>query len=485
MRAGYRSARALGWLVMLGGCAGGRAPTAATTPVAHAEGTAPTATTPAAEASAAPTEAGSPKSSLFPERKRGWPAVDDVTRAAIGELAAEYATFLGRAKTPRRAVASLVEHAVAHAARPLAPGQHFAHVENAAFYVVAPGGDAAAFVRLGPRPVEEGLRIVIASVDAPALHLEQRPLFDAAGFAMLDTTPYGRPILEAWLSRPLALYLHAVPAGAPALDIVVGEAPEDPVLVIPDLLPHLSGNVQRERIVDSPERLDAVAAHSRAALLDYLARRGVDEATLATAEATLVPAGPPTFIGVDRALLAGYGHRHRALAYAAVRGLFAAERLEQSAAVIVVSRAYASGDGSSGQGFVPSALSRILAGLGAEGEAQDVLATRRTYARSAALVASWLGGSLNQGVVLQPEADDALPAAVRRVLDSLEAAGAQWQLSGPERGHRTAAYELATLDLDVVAIGLPGAGDGAPLELLSTLDLYQGFLACRGWLGGS
>lgn len=418
---------------------------------------------------------------LIPKHKRGWDQLDKAAKQATAAFADEYAAWLGDAKTPRRAVAGLATLARDRGAKLLDPDARPQHADGNTFYFTGSGGDAAAFVRIGARPIEEGLRIVVVSVDAPHLVLKQQPVFDKAGFAMLDLQPYGDPKLESWLARPMALYLYS--ADGP-VDLVIGEDPDGPVLVVPDLLPHLSGKVQHKAIVDSPERMNAVAASSNEALLQFLAGHGVDEKVLVAAETSLVPAGPPIFVGVDRALLAGHGHAHRSLAYGAVRALFDADQLHQSAAVIIVSRSRAGDEGNSGTAFARTAMTRMLGAFADDGENLDVLAIRRIYMRSAALIAGALEGVANSGVILHPRADDALPAATRRVVDSFKASGAQYQISGKNPGWGHPSRDLATLDLDVVEIALPVKGVGTPLELMSTLDLYQGYVACRGWLSG-
>jgi len=306
-------------------------------------------------------------------------------------------------------------------------------------------------------------------------------VFEKAGFAMLDLQPYGDAELESWLVRPMALYLYS--ADGP-IDLVVGEDPDGPVLVVPDLLPHLAGKVQQDAIVDSPERMNAVAASSNEALWQFLASHGVDAKVLASADTSLVPAGPPSFVGVDRAMIAGHGHAHRSLAYGAVRGLFDADSVQQTAAVIVVSRSQAGDEGNSGTAFAQTAMTRVLRAFADDGAGLDVLGIRRIYAQSAALIAGAIEGSMNSGVALHPRADDALPVAFRKAIDSFDSSGAQYQLSDKNPGWSHPSRDLATLDLDVIEIALPIKRIGAPLELLSTLDLYQGYVACRGWLSG-
>jgi hypothetical protein len=202
----------------------------------------------------------------------------------------------------------------------------------------------------------------------------------------------------------------------------------------------------------------------------------VREADLTDAEAYLVPAGPPALIGVDRAMVAGYGQSRLGLAYLSARALAAAAPDQATLAVILVSKSQVEGAGSTGVGFVGRALSRALSAVG--GGELDVLASRRAHARSALLVAAAGGGSSNGGIVLSPENDDALPGALRRALDRFARARVPVQIA---ESAGSAAVELGALDLDAVEIGLPVRGRGEPLELCSALDLHYGLSGLASW----
>ena len=93
------------------------------------------------------------------------------------------------------------------------------------------------------------------------------------------------------------------------------------------------------------------------------------------------------------------------------------------------------------------------------------------------------GGKMNRGLAFNTRADDALPGALRRVLDSFDATGAQYQFL-TDKGSPSPGKQLGTLDLDIVDVGIPSTGARAPMELISTLDLYQAAIATRGWLTG-
>jgi aspartyl aminopeptidase len=430
------------------------------TPAASAQGTADTSK-----------EKGDP---LFPEGPRADLAkVDAAGRGEVAALALDTRAFLDRGKTPRRAVGALIELYRAAGATPLADGARLA--PGARGYWIAPGGDAALLLLAGKSPA---VRAVVATVDAPRIDLKQVPVYQHGGTAMFDTALYGELTFEAWLTHPLALYVRLDRGRAAPIDLVIGDRPGEPVLVIPDVPPHLARKVQRPARVDTAERLDAVAASSTRALLAALAKRGIEERDLAEAEAYLVPAGTSAAVGVDRALIGGYGAAHRGLAHAAVRALIAAPAGEATRAVVLVSKSQVGGTGATGMAFVRRALAR--ASRAVAGDDLDALASRRASARTALVYALGVDTDLSHGVLVSPGGDDAVPSAMRPLLDRLEAAHVPVARSEAEAF--LDARGLGELDIDAVGLGVAARGMGAPNELVSAHALLHARNGMQAWL---
>ncbi|HUS64229.1 MAG TPA: hypothetical protein VMZ28_06785 [Kofleriaceae bacterium] len=432
-----------------------------------------------AAASGAP-EAGAPaekkgkEDPLFPDRPSAdLGKLDPATRARVLALGDDTRAFLDRGKTPRRAVAALVDLDRGTGAAPLADGARLA--AGARAYWVAPGGDAAVLLLGGKGPA---VRAVVAVVDAPRIDLKQVPIYQHGGGAWFDTALYGELSLEHWLTRPLALYLR-VDRGARSapVDLAIGDRPGDPVLAIPDVPIHLARHIQHDAKVDTAERLDAFAGASARSLEAALRKHGVRPRDLAEAEAYLVPAGPAVAVGVDRALIGGYGAAHRAVAYAAVRALAAARPGESTRAVVLISKSQVGGSGSTGLAFVGRALSRAI--RAAAGDDIDGLVWRRALARSSLVYATGVDADLSHGLLISPIGDDALPGALRPLLDRLTAAGA------PVTTTDKAFYDvrqLAELNLDAVGLGIAARGIGAPMELISAVALHHAQRGLEAWL---
>jgi aspartyl aminopeptidase len=411
---------------------------------------------------------------LFPEDKSGWKAVGADQKAQIASFAASYLDFLSRTGTQRKSAGLILEQAIAAGARPFGGSKH---KSGELLYWRDEAQSSIALFKIGERPPEEGLRVIIASLDAGVIRLTPTPIYDKKGLALFDTTILGDLKLASWLNTPLLLNVRVAASGkTKAREITIGDELDEPVFTIPDLLPHLSRKVQRKGLIDTPERLDAIAGFSTAALAKAFRRFGLSPSDWNRAEADLLPASQASYIGVDRALIASANHYARALPFAATRALLESDA-KHSSLLILMGHSERSYAGADAEAHMLNLLPRAIAQQRAELDALDL---RRIMARTRVLLFDNAGGERNKGLVLNSRKDDSTPEAFRHVMQVFDKAGLQYQIA--EDSGWSEAREVASLDLDAVEIGLPIAGVGTPNQLLSTLDLYQALLACQGWV---
>jgi len=185
--------------------------------------------------------------------------VDETTLSEIESFAKDYMQFMAVAKTERETVTQSIKEAREKGFRNLdelegswRPGEKV-YFENRKKSVV--------FAVLGQKPATEGVNIVVAHVDAPRLDLKPRPLKEDEQIAILETHYYGGIKNFHWVSTPLALHGVIVKTDGTVVEIAVGDKDEDPVLVIPDILPHLGRKIQMSKTMDEAipgESLDVV-----------------------------------------------------------------------------------------------------------------------------------------------------------------------------------------------------------------------------------
>ena len=176
------------------------------------------------------------------ERDVAWKKYDEADLEALEHLAAEYIDFISDNKTERECAASAVALAEEHGYLPLDQAVREGRTLKAGDKVWAQAhGKALILAHLGQKPLEQGLNILGAHIDSPRLDLKQNPLYESNGFTLFDTHYYGGIKKYQWTTIPLALHGVVVLTDGTKKDICIGEDENDPVFLVTDLLPHLSG----------------------------------------------------------------------------------------------------------------------------------------------------------------------------------------------------------------------------------------------------
>jgi len=257
-----------------------------------------------------------------------WVGLTDSQRRGVLAFAEDYKDFMSRAKTEISFVTEAVQVARASGFRELAadsnlrPGGRFYDINR---------GRTITLIVVGADDFIDGFRVVGAHVDSPRLELKGRPLYEAEGFALFQTYVHGGIKNYQWVNLPLALVGHVDKKDGSRVNISVGLDPDDPILIIPDLSPHVDQDY-RERMnrdVIMGEELDPIVASLpdeeasiSGAVLTYLAAQyGIEEDDLVSAELVLVPAMAPRDVGLDRSMMAIYGQDDKLSSYAALRAI--------------------------------------------------------------------------------------------------------------------------------------------------------------------
>ena len=236
--------------------------------------------------------------------------------------AKEYMDYLSVAKTERRAYAQAVK---------LLEKAGFKEISSVK--ALKPGdkvyrgyhGKTVMAAVIGQKPVADGIRVVGGHTDAPRLDLKPKPLYEKDGVVYFDTHIYGGIKKFQWLVLPLAIYGTIVKKDGKKVEVALGDKPGDPVFMISDLLPHLAHDLEKKTIKEffPAEDLDVIASvGKKEELLKIIKNQfGVEEADFLSAELEVVPAGMPREVGLDRSLIAAYGHDDRVCAYAGLSAL--------------------------------------------------------------------------------------------------------------------------------------------------------------------
>ena len=198
------------------------------------------------------------------ERKNVWNVWSDEQVKAADAFAREYMDFLDNGKTERECVDTLVNLIEKAGYRELND-----LIEKGGS--VKPGDKVYAvnmnkclvMYQIGKQPMKAGMNLLGAHIDSPRIDVKQNPLYEDENIAYLDTHYYGGIKKYQWVAIPLALHGVVVKKDGTTVEVNVGEAEDDPVFFVSDLLVHLAGEQMEKKAakVVEGEALDLVVGN--------------------------------------------------------------------------------------------------------------------------------------------------------------------------------------------------------------------------------
>jgi len=422
-----------------------------------------------------------------------------------------YKAFLAKGKTERRAYAAAVELLEKAGFRDIKGVKRLKAGDK--IYRGYHGKTLFAAV-VGKAGTAAGVRVVGGHTDAPRLDLKPKPIYEKGGIVFFDTHIYGGIKKYQWLVLPLALYGTVVKKDGKRVEIAIGDDPSDPVFMISDILPHFGKEQLEKKAKDlvAAEDMDVISGLGK--IEEVLKDRyGIEKDDLMSAELEIVPAGAPRDVGLDRSLVAAYGHDDRVCAYAGLAALLDVSRAKgapaRTCAVVLCDKEEIGSVGASGMdsSFFENTVAELIDREG--GGARDI-DVRRALEASQMLSADVCAASdphytdsdsigneahLGKGPCVikytgpatKSGANDARAefiAALRGVLDGAKVTWQMGELGRAEKGGGgTIAKFMARFGMDVIDFGTPLLNMHAPWELASAEDCwntkcaYQAFFA--------
>ncbi len=436
----------------------------------------------------------------------------------------EYMDFLAKAKTERRAYAEAVRLVEKAGFREISTVKRLKAGDKV--WRGYHGKTLMACV-IGKTPSAKGIRVVGGHTDAPRLDLKPRPVYEKGGVVYFDTHMYGGIKKYQWLVLPLALYGVIVRKDGSRVDVAIGDDPGDPVFMISDILPHLGKDQEKKTIREffPAEDMDVIAATDaelafggkdgkddegvngkavRKSFIDLLKKKyDVTEEDLLSAELEIVPAGLPREVGLDRSLIAAYGHDDRVCAYAGLSALLDVAKgrtpPSRTCACILCDKEEIGSTGASGMesSFFENTVAELLdrESSGARDidvrralEASTMLSADVTAAadphfpdvdstgnearlNKGPCASKYTGGASKSGA---SDCRAEFIADIRRMMDKAKVVWQMAELGKAEKGGGgTIAQFMARFGMDVLDFGTPLLNMHAPWELASKIDCHQ------------
>lgn len=462
------------------------------------------------------------KKKLQAEFPNLWDKSTDDDREMVSAFAAEYKKFLDLGKTEREFVTVAVEtlenmgFTALESQESLKPGDKVYQNIRSKGLVVAV---------IGSRPAADGFNLVGAHIDSPRLDLKPVPIYEDTELVYAKTHYYGGIKKYQWPAIPLALHGIIIKADGTPLTLNIGESPEDPVLTITDLLPHLGAEQMSRKaselirgedlnvlIGGLPYPDEDLSGRFKLGILQLLSERyGLTEMDFVSAELEVVPAGPARDVGLDASMIGAYGHDDRVCAFPALVALTSIENPEKTAVCVLFDKEEIGSDGNTGaqSRSFEYALQELFVRSSDDAQAASPMAFPRLLSRCQMLSADVSAGFdpgfasvfesrnssyIGHGMCLvkytgsrgKSGSSDANSEFFARILRLFARENIPWQTGELGKvdvgGGGTIAKYMANLGMEVIDCGVPVLSMHSPFEVISKIDLYSTYRAYRAFL---
>lgn len=449
-------------------------------------------------------------SKLFYEQKNGYDIIEKHELKACENYCKGYMSFLNDSKTEREAVKNGIELAEKNGFVPFKEGMG---LKPGTKVYYSNRGKSLMLAIIGKKPLSDGSVVAAAHVDSPRLDLKQVPMYEDNEICYFKTHYYGGIKKYQWLTIPLELHGVVALKDGKTIDVCIGKDKSDPIFQITDLLPHLAKEQRKKTaaefvpgeslniIIGSiPDNEDAKMRVKLAVMEILNTKYGIVEEDFLSAELSAVPAYDVREVGIDRSLIAGYGHDDRVCAYAELAALMETEDPAKTAVCILADKEEIGSEGVSG--MKSHAFERFM---GALCDSQNVK-LENCFANSFCVSADVCNAFdpiypdvsekrnsaiINYGVGIckftghggKSESNDASAEVVAHLRRVFAENNVVWQMAElgkvDQGGGGTVAMYMSERDIDTIDAGVPVLSMHAPYETVSKFDCYMTYKAIK------
>ena len=454
-------------------------------------------------------------------RENAWKKYDEAGLKDVFEYCEGYKKYISDCKTERECVSESIRIAETYGYRNLEDVIKNKETLKSGDKVYANNmGKGIALFLIGEEPMAAGCNILGAHVDSPRLDIKQNPLYEDKEFAMLDTHYYGGIKKYQWVTLPLALHGVVVKTDGTVIELNIGEDDSDPIVGISDLLVHLSADQMSKKAsnviegedlnvtigsmpLDGEEK-DAVKAN----ILKLLKEKyDFEEDDFVSAEIEVVPAGKARDYGLDRSMVAGYGHDDRICAYTSMMAQLETESVKRTAVTLLVDKEEVGSIGATGQHsrFFENTVAEVMDRLGEYSELNVRRALKNSKMLSSDVSAAFdpnyaavneekNSAFMGHGLVFNKytgsrgkggcnDANAEYMAELRNIMDSENVTFQTAELGKVDQGGGgTIAYILAQYNMEVIDSGIALHNMHAPWEIASKIDIWEATKGYKAFL---
>lgn len=452
------------------------------------------------------------------EKRNVYLSLSDDEKNEMNKLCDSYRVFLDKGKTERECVREAVK---------LAEDAGFINMDTvdaltAGDKVYKINRNKNIFMAvIGSEDICNGINIAGAHIDSPRLDLKQNPLYESTDMALLKTHYYGGVKKYQWPTMPLSIHGVIYNRDGEKIDICIGEAEDEPVFVITDLLPHLAREQMSKKMSEGieaenlnvliggmPIETDDVKDKVKFSILKMLnARYGITEKSFQTAEIEIVPAQKARNVGLDESFIGAYGQDDRVCAYTTLKGIVDITAPKRTAAAILVDKEEIGSSGNTGakSAFMMMAITELIEKVNGKCSMVDL---NRTISRSTCM-SSDVSNAVDPNYLSVSEANnssyagygvtickytgsggkynssDANAEFVYEIGKLMDDDGVIWQTGElgkvDQGGGGTIAQYVANLNMDVIDCGVPVLSMHSPFEVTAKSDIYMAYRAYKAF----
>ena len=445
--------------------------------------------------------------------KNGYTRLTEDQRMEMEGYCRRYAAFMDVCKTEREATAWTVLETQKRGFVPYTPGMDVKPGDRI-FYNNR--GKQIMLAVIGSEPLSAGANICAAHMDSPRMDVKPNPLYEDSEIAYFKTHYYGGIKKYQWTAIPLALHGAVTKRNGQTVDVVIGEDPADPVFYISDLLPHLASKQMSKSLSEgiTGEQLNLISgsrpygdvSEKDAVKLNVMKllndKYGMVEADFLSAELSAVPAFTARDVGLDRSLIASYGHDDRVCSYPSLTALIDVKAPVHTVMAVLADKEEIGSEGNTG--MQSQVYFDIIAELAASFGVSDAIVRANSKCLSSDVNAAFDPNFpepmekmnscyINGGVVItkytgargKSGSNDASAEFCGYVRNLLDDAGVVWQTGELGKvdagGGGTVAKYIASKNIDVIDLGVPVLSMHSPYELVSKVDVYMTHLAIKAF----
>lgn len=446
--------------------------------------------------------------------KNAWTKYTDEEKELLFAFNEEYKQFLTNSKTERLCVENAVKIAKEKGFKCIC--QYDTLKPGDKVYATNKGKNVACFV-IGNKPISDGLRVLGAHIDSPRLDVKQNPIYEKNGFALLDTHYYGGIKKYQWVTIPLSIIGVVCTKDGNTINVNIGEDDNDPVVGISDLLIHLSADQLQKpaaKVIEGEaldvtlgsiplkdSEKDAVKANVLKLLKD---KYNFDEEDFISAELEIVPSGKTKDYGLDRSMIAGYGHDDRVCAYTSLRAVLDTATSDYTTCAVLVDKEEVGSIGATGASSMW--FENVIATLISKTTSYSDLLLRQALTNTCMLSSDVSAGFdplfasvnddknsayLGNGICFnkytgsrgKSGCNDASPEFFARIRNVMDKENVNFQTAELGRvdqgGGGTIAYILGNYNMYVIDAGIAVLNMHSPMEVVSKADVWEAYLAYK------